>query len=265
MPSPRASRPVRRAGSRSGWSSVSATSERRIRPAQREPATTAMHAVMASASRASAAMKANDSSSGVVTRSGSIRPLRMAAARTAIAPRARPTRATEEQHPTQPSAAGRRRMDGESARPSGHPAALGPGRRDAAGVRPPSRQVVRAARPPSPRPARAGGSVPAVPGLHGLAMFGDDLLGQVRTARLRSDRAAHEKEPRPWARDRSSVAYENSSACGTWAVITCTPSALSIPRTRPRRPLRSRLTSPMYSSGTRISTSMIGSRSAGFA
>ena len=37
----------------------------------------------------------------------------------------------------------------------------------------------------------------------------------------------------------------------------------SMPRTRPRRVLRSRLTSPMYSSGTRTSTSMIGSRRTG--
>ena len=43
-------------------------------------------------------------------------------------------------------------------------------------------------------------------------------------------------------------------------MITCMPSPVtSIPRTRPRRPLRSRLTSPMNRSGTRISTFMIGS------
>ena len=122
MPSPRASCPVRRAGSRSGWSSVSATSERRIRPAQRAPATTAMHAVMASASRASAAMKANDSSSGVVTRSGSIRPLRMAAARTAIAPRARPTappKNSTQRSPLPPVVGGCDGRVGETVRSSG--------------------------------------------------------------------------------------------------------------------------------------------------
>ena len=38
-----------------------------------------------------------------------------------------------------------------------------------------------------------------------------------------------------------------------------------MPSTRPRRPLRSRLTSPMYASGTRTSTFMIGSSSTGLA
>ena len=36
-----------------------------------------------------------------------------------------------------------------------------------------------------------------------------------------------------------------------------------MPSTRPRRVLRSRLTSPMYASGTLTSTSMIGSSSTG--
>ena len=71
--------------------------------------------------------------------------------------------------------------------------------------------------------------------------------------------------PRPPVSDRSSVAYENSSACGTWAEMTCIPFAESRPSTRPRRPLRSRLTSPMYCSGTVTSTAMIGSSRAGFA
>ena len=71
--------------------------------------------------------------------------------------------------------------------------------------------------------------------------------------------------PRPPVIERNSVAYENSSAWGTLALMTCIAPSVSIPRTRPRRPLRSRFTSPRKSSGTWIATVMIGSRRAGLA
>ena len=61
----------------------------------------------------------------------------------------------------------------------------------------------------------AGSSVAAVASarLELLAMRLDDLLGEVRRARPRSGRASRERAA-PWASERSSVAYENSSACG---------------------------------------------------
>ena len=60
-----------------------------------------------------------------------------------------------------------------------------------------------------------------------------------------------------------SGAYFKTSARGTWDLMTCPLALGSTERTRPRRPFRSPITSPMYSSGPKTSMFMIGSRRTG--
>lgn len=67
--------------------------------------------------------------------------------------------------------------------------------------------------------------------------------------------------PRPWVRLRSRVAYPNSSARGTVAVITTEPARGAESETRPRRAARSPSTPPTASAGTVTVTSATGSRS----
>src|SRR3990170_1082906 len=55
------------------------------------------------------------------------------------------------------------------------------------------------------------------------------------------------------------------AASGTRARIACTAPRGSSPSTRPRRELRSPMTSPRYSSGVTTSTAMTGSSSFGWA
>ena len=59
-----------------------------------------------------------------------------------------------------------------------------------------------------------------------------------------------EKEPRPLVMEVRSGAYLSTSASGTCTLISCPLGLGSTPSTRPRRLLRSPITSPMYSSGT---------------
>jgi hypothetical protein len=73
------------------------------------------------------------------------------------------------------------------------------------------------------------------------------------------------KVARPWVLLRTVVAYPNISESGTIALITCPPPLVSMPWIWPRRAERSPMTSPMKSSGTTTSTSMIGSNSTGLA
>ncbi len=54
-------------------------------------------------------------------------------------------------------------------------------------------------------------------------------------------------------------------ASGTLALIACALPRGSSPSTRPRRELRSPITSPRYSSGVTTSTAITGSSSFGFA
>ena len=64
---------------------------------------------------------------------------------------------------------------------------------------------------------------------------------------------------------RSVVAYPNISESGTSLSMAWMPFFISMPRTLPRRELRLLMTSPTYSSGTSISTFMMGSSRMGFA
>ena len=64
---------------------------------------------------------------------------------------------------------------------------------------------------------------------------------------------------------RRSGAYSSSSAIGTSALTSVTAPRGSMPSGRPRRELRSPITSPTYSSGTVTVTVMIGSISVGWA
>ena len=68
---------------------------------------------------------------------------------------------------------------------------------------------------------------------------------------------------RPCVIDRIAVAYPNISDSGTRAVMTCALPRGSMPSMRPRRELRSPITSPMYSSGVMTSTANTGSSSTG--
>src|SRR5215217_4925820 len=72
-------------------------------------------------------------------------------------------------------------------------------------------------------------------------------------------------DARPWVRDRSSVAYPNSSASGTSTRMAFWPVRSSIRSIRPRRAVTSPMTSPMKSSGVITSNSMTGSSSTGSA
>ena len=110
---------VRRAGARSGRSSPRSASDRRIRSAQRRPATAAAMTTTMSARRAMIATVPNASSSGVETRSGSMRPLSRAAHRTAVAPRISPRTPDREGDPPQAGAAAVARMPGGGGGSSG--------------------------------------------------------------------------------------------------------------------------------------------------
>src|SRR6059036_3047129 len=68
---------------------------------------------------------------------------------------------------------------------------------------------------------------------------------------------------RPWVMERTSVAYPNIWASGTWARITWAPARASMATIFPRRLLRSPTTAPWYSEGQTTSTSITGSSRTG--
>src|SRR5262245_33952366 len=70
-------------------------------------------------------------------------------------------------------------------------------------------------------------------------------------------------DPRPPVMEVRSASKDNISAMGTSALMSCMEPEGSMPWGRPRRDERSPITEPAYSSGTAISTDMIGSSKVG--
>ena len=84
-------------------------------------------------------------------------------------------------------------------------------------------------------------------------------------AARRSDRGRARNRPRPPVSERRSMAYRWISDVGTGPRSPSPSPAVSVPCTRPRRALRSPITSPCRSTGTVTSSSLIGSSTTGSA